>query len=86
MSGGPDSVTQSFTPRIPKIVFELGVPILGICYGMQILAQQLGGQVISAEKEFGHTKLTLIEESMLFEGISKYECMDESWRSGARFT
>ena len=41
LSGGPDSVTQSFTPRIPKIVFELCVPILGICYGMQTLAEQL---------------------------------------------
>jgi GMP synthase (glutamine-hydrolysing) len=72
LSGGPDSVTQSFTPRIPKIVFELGVPILGICYGMQTLAEQLGGQVISAEKkEFGHAILNLLDESKLFEGISK---------------
>ena len=72
LSGGPDSVTQSFTPRIPKIVFELRVPILGICYGMQTLAEQLGGQVISAEKkEFGHARLNLLEESKLFEGISK---------------
>ena len=72
LSGGPDSVTQSFTPRIPKIVFELSVPILGICYGMQTLAEQLGGQVISAEKkEFGHARLNLLEESKLFEGISK---------------
>ena len=72
LSGGPDSVTQSFTPRIPKIVFEIRVPILGICYGMQTLAEQLGGQVISAEKkEFGHAKLNLLEESKLFEGISK---------------
>ena len=72
LSGGPDSVTQSFTPRIPKVVFELGVPILGICYGMQTLAEQLGGQVISAEKkEFGHARLNLLEESKLFEGISK---------------
>ena len=72
LSGGPDSVTQSFTPRIPKIVFELIVPILGICYGMQTLAEQLGGQVISAEKkEFGHARLNLLEESKLFEGISK---------------
>ena len=72
LSGGPDSVTQSFTPRIPKIVFELGVPILGICYGMQTLAEQLGGQVISAEKkEFGHARLNLLEKSRLFEGVTK---------------
>ena len=72
LSGGPDSVTQSFTPRIPKIVFDLGVPILGICYGMQTLAEQLGGQVISADKkEFGHAELNLHEESRLFEGVTK---------------
>jgi GMP synthase (glutamine-hydrolysing) len=72
LSGGPDSVTQSFTPRIPKIVFDLAVPILGICYGMQTLAEQLGGQVISADKkEFGHAELNLLEESRLFEGVTK---------------
>ena len=40
LSGGPNSVTDSFTPRVPKCVFEMGVPILGICYGMQTLAEQ----------------------------------------------
>ena len=72
LSGGPDSVTQSFTPRIPKIVFDLGVPILGICYGMQTLAEQLGGQVVSADKkEFGHAELNLLAESTLFAGVTK---------------
>ena len=47
LSGGPESVTQSFTPRIPQIVFDLDIPLLGICYGMQTLAEQMGGQVIS---------------------------------------
>ena len=58
LSGGPESVTQSFTPRIPQIVFDLDIPLLGICYGMQTLAEQMGGQVISSShKEFGHCLL-----------------------------
>ena len=58
LSGGPDSVTNSYTPRVPQIVFDLNIPILGICYGMQTLAEQLGGQVISSnQKEFGYSCL-----------------------------
>ena len=49
LSGGPNSVTKSYTPRIPQCIFDLGVPILGICYGMQTLAEQMGGHVISAK-------------------------------------
>src|SRR5688572_11632616 len=45
LSGGPESVTQTTTPRAAKIVFELGCPVLGICYGMQTMAEQLGGKV-----------------------------------------
>ena len=63
LSGGPDSVTQSFTPRVPQIVFDLNIPILGICYGMQTLAEQLGGQVISSDqKEFGYSELNVTSE------------------------
>ena len=72
LSGGPNSVTESFTPRVPKCVFDMGVPILGICYGMQTLAEQMGGQVISADqKEFGHTELETVSDSILFEGLDK---------------
>src|SRR5579859_2434156 len=45
LSGGPASVTLDHTPRAPRTVFELGVPVLGVCYGMQIMAAQLGGRV-----------------------------------------
>ena len=43
LAGGPESVTLAETPRAPQVVFELGVPVLGICYGMQTMAEQLGG-------------------------------------------
>ena len=74
LSGGPESVTDSFTPRIPQVAFDLNVPLLGICYGMQTLAEQMGGQVISSShKEFGHAELALENESELFEGLSTNE-------------
>ena len=70
LSGGPESVTQSFTPRIPQIVFDLDIPLLGICYGMQTLAEQMGGQVISSShKEFGHAELIIENESKIFDGL-----------------
>ncbi len=70
LSGGPNSVTDSYTPRVPKCVFEMGVPILGICYGMQTLAEQMGGHVISADqKEFGHSELNIVNDSILFKGL-----------------
>src|SRR3984885_7839856 len=47
LSGGPESVTAAQPPRAPAAVFALGVPVLGICYGMQTMAQQLGGQVVA---------------------------------------
>ena len=60
LSGGPETVTAGDTPRIPERLFELEVPILGICYGMQALAEQLGGGVkSSAYREFGHAEIYL---------------------------
>jgi GMP synthase (glutamine-hydrolysing) len=70
LSGGPESVTTLNTPRAPEIIFELGIPILGICYGMQTLAEQFGGQVASSKiKEFGHAQITIKNTSILFEGL-----------------
>lgn len=58
LSGGPESVTEMETPRASRAVFELGVPVLGICYGMQTMAAQLGGKVdTSAEKEYGYAEV-----------------------------
>src|SRR5689334_485659 len=58
LSGGPASVTETATPRAPVAVWELGVPVLGICYGMQTMAAQLGGKVEASRlREFGHAEV-----------------------------
>ncbi|SFV76529.1 GMP synthase [glutamine-hydrolyzing] [hydrothermal vent metagenome] len=58
LSGGPDTVMIDDSARAPQIIFDLGVPVLGICYGMQTMAIQLGGEAISAEKhEYGFAKI-----------------------------
>jgi len=73
LSGGPESVTGSFTPRVPELIFTLGCPVLGICYGMQAMAQQLGGKVESGEKrEFGFAQVAIREVSHLFEGVEDH--------------
>ncbi|MBI5921232.1 MAG: glutamine-hydrolyzing GMP synthase [Betaproteobacteria bacterium] len=70
LSGGPNSVYDDETPRAPQLVFELGVPVLGICYGMQTMAAQLGGKVENAQKrEFGYAEIRARGHSRLLEGI-----------------
>ena len=59
LSGGPESVNLDDPPRVSKVVFELGVPVLGICYGMQTMAAELGGKVEASEhREFGYAEIT----------------------------
>ena len=66
LSGCPASTTSNETPRAPQIVFELGIPILGICYGMQTMAAQLGGVVETSNiREFGHAKILVREQTDL---------------------
>ena len=70
LSGGPESVTERNPPRAPAAVFELGVPVLGICYGMQTMAQQLGGRVApSSEREFGYAEVTVTGGSRLLDHL-----------------
>ncbi len=70
LSGGPESVTDRDPPRAPAAVFKLGVPVLGICYGMQTMAQQLGGRVApSSEREFGYAEVTVTGESRLLDHL-----------------
>ncbi len=70
LSGGPNSVYEALDWKAPQAVFELGVPVLGICYGMQTMAQQLGGKVESSGKrEFGYAEIRARGHSELFKGI-----------------
>src|SRR5271154_6252364 len=69
LSGGPESVYASKAPEAPRAVFDLGVPVLGICYGMQAMAAQLGGQVVPGDtREFGYAEVRVRGASRLFEG------------------
>lgn len=71
LSGGPDTVTLDDSARAPKIIFDLGVPILGICYGMQTMATQLGGLAVSADKhEYGFAKVRARNHSHLLGDIA----------------
>ncbi len=70
LSGGPNSVTDDETPHAPQVVFELGVPVLGICYGMQTMAAQLGGSVEGGQtREFGYAEIMTCGHSSLLQGI-----------------
>ena len=87
LSGGPESVTEKDSPRAPQQVFDLGVPVLGICYGMQTMAEQLGGKVEAGHhREFGYADLKFGACS-LFEGVVNEGDMSGVWMShGDRVT
>ncbi|TPW03353.1 MAG: GMP synthase (glutamine-hydrolysing) [Alphaproteobacteria bacterium] len=70
LSGGPASVIEGESPRAPQTVFELGVPVLAICYGQQTMAVQLGGKVEGGHaREFGRADVEILRDSPLFEGF-----------------
>ena len=71
LSGGPESVTEQHSPRAADIVFELDLPVLGICYGMQTMAAQMGGAVECSEtSEFGYAEIQTVTEDRLFSGLA----------------
>jgi GMP synthase (glutamine-hydrolysing) len=71
-TGGPNSVYGEESPRYEKAIFDLGVPILGICYGSQLMAYALGGSVKTAPvSEYGKTEVTIDTSSLLFEGVAE---------------
>jgi GMP synthase (glutamine-hydrolysing) len=73
LSGGPETVTAEGTPRAPQVVFALGVPVLGICYGMQTMAQQLGGAVAAADHhEYGYAQVRARGHSRLLKEIEDH--------------
>jgi GMP synthase (glutamine-hydrolysing) len=82
LSGGPASVTEGNSPRAPQEVFSAGVPILGICYGFQTMAHQLGGQVVLSQgREFGRAYVDVREESALFRGVWAKGAHQQVWMS-----
>ena len=88
LSGGPASVTEENSPRAPQAVFEAGVPVLGICYGQQTMAAQLGGKVESGHhREFGRAAVSVQSASPLFEGVWDKGGAHQVWMShGDRVT
>lgn len=71
-SGGPASVLQKGSPRIDQNIYKLGIPILGICYGMQLMTLDFGGKIVSAKaREYGEAHLILSKKSVLFQGMPK---------------
>ncbi|EEX37720.1 glutamine-hydrolyzing GMP synthase [Vibrio metschnikovii] len=79
LSGGPESVTELNSPRAPQYVFDSGVPVFGVCYGMQTMAEQLGGRVAtSTEREFGYAQVTVSGQSALFNDL---EAIQDVWMS-----
>jgi GMP synthase (glutamine-hydrolysing) len=82
LSGGPASVMASDTPRAPRIVFDLGVPLLGICYGQQTLCAQLGGEVQGSDhREFGRAFLEVTGNCALFDGLWRPGDREQVWMS-----
>jgi GMP synthase (glutamine-hydrolysing) len=77
LSGGPASVVDEGSPRAPQSVFEAGLPVLGICYGQQTMAHQLGGEVEGGHAaEFGRAEIDIVAPSALFDGV---------WEHGGRY-
>ena len=82
LSGGPETVTKVNTPKINTALFDFNIPLLGICYGMQTIAQELGGTVVSSDKrEFGHANIKMAETSILFDGVNLTEDSLDVWMS-----
>jgi GMP synthase (glutamine-hydrolysing) len=88
LSGGPASLTDAKSPRAPRRVYEMGVPVLGICYGQQAMVDQLGGRVEPhSKREFGRATLEVSGQSPLFDGVWALGARDDVWMShGDRVT
>jgi len=79
LSGGPQNLSGKSSIRLSKEVYNLGMPILGICYGLQLIAYDFGGKIIATKKrEYGPTKIFINQASALFKGLSKKQ---QTWMS-----
>jgi len=77
LSGGPASLTEDISPRAPQAIFDAGVPVLGICYGEQAMAAQLGGAVEGGHhREFGRAEVEVVRDAALFDGV---------WQKGGKY-
>ena len=82
LSGGPSSVVGGEGPRAPKLIFELGIPVLGICYGQQVMCAQLGGSVERSERrECGRASLRITDDCKLFDGLWHVGDQKQVWMS-----
>ncbi|MBB5280827.1 GMP synthase (glutamine-hydrolyzing) [Pacificimonas flava] len=82
LSGGPESVTVEGAPSVPQYLLEAGIPIFGICYGQQVMANQLGGSVEAGDSgEFGRAFLEVVGECTLFDGLWKPGETHQVWMS-----
>jgi GMP synthase (glutamine-hydrolysing) len=82
LSGGPASVTEVTSPRAPDCVFEMGLPVLGICYGEQTICAQLGGEVQNSDhQEFGRAFVDGVDDCGLFEGVWRKGDREQVWMS-----
>ncbi len=82
LSGGPASVTEVTSPRAPDGVFEMGLPVLGICYGEQTMCAQLGGEVENSDhQEFGRAEVVVVDDCGLFDGVWKKGDREQVWMS-----
>ena len=88
LSGGPSSVPEAGSPRAPDALFAQGVPVLGICYGQQVMCQQLGGEVLASDhREFGRAHVDIIEDCALLRGTWQPGHREQVWMShGDRVT
>jgi GMP synthase (glutamine-hydrolysing) len=82
LSGGPASVLENESPRVPDAVFQSGLPVLGICYGQQAMCAQLGGEVsLGDHQEFGHATVEVSDDCTLFHGAWEAGGREQVWMS-----
>ncbi|MBQ1541505.1 MAG: glutamine-hydrolyzing GMP synthase [Caulobacteraceae bacterium] len=82
LSGGPASTTEDESPRATPRLFDLGVPVLGVCYGEQLICAQLGGKVEGGHhREFGRAEIVITKDSPLFAGIGAVDHRETVWMS-----
>ncbi len=81
LSGGPSSVYEEGAPIIPKEILTAGIPVLAICYGLQLVAHLLDGKVVSGKKEYGPAELKIVDHSPIKKEISEIEDISTVWMS-----